>query len=75
QFPSRDSARVKQGKTNGGSNGSDEVIGVGVGGKRKAKRDGNEIVQGLKCESGGANEKRKRGGDDEIVEGSKKEPV
>ncbi|CAJ2675654.1 unnamed protein product [Trifolium pratense] len=54
QFPSR--------------NDGDEVIGVGVGGKRKT------IVLGLKCESGGANEKRKRGGD-EIVEELKKEPV
>ncbi|PNX95628.1 hypothetical protein L195_g025711, partial [Trifolium pratense] len=37
-------------------------------GKRKT------IVLGLKCESGGANEKRKRGGN-EIVEELKKEPV
>ncbi|GAU15260.1 hypothetical protein TSUD_03270 [Trifolium subterraneum] len=75
QFPSRHSARVKQGKTNGGSNGGDEVIEVGVGGKRKSKRGGNEIVEGSKKELiEGEKEKRKCSGD-EIVEGLKKEPV
>jgi hypothetical protein len=68
------SSRVKQGKTNGGGSGCDDVIGIEVGGKRKTKRVDNEIVERSKNESGGAKEKRKCGGD-EILEGSKKEPV
>jgi hypothetical protein len=70
EFPSR----VKQGKTNGGGSGCDDVIGIEVAGKRKTKRDGDEIVGRSKNESGGAKVKRKRGGD-EIVEELKKEPV
>jgi hypothetical protein len=55
-------------------NALDDVIGIEVAGKRKTKRDGDEIVGRSKNESGGAKVKRKRGGD-EIVEELKKEPV